>query len=151
MEFRTGKDYPWMCEGCRAAVDQCAEEMAERVSLGDGDMVSGRVLIDLTDDKEAPLMLAGDRGLFCGWGGCECDCSIGFPRMDKEFDVICPVHGGTEEEQQAFYEQGCEKNGHWFPLKREGYCLSCRKAYGQAEPIPWPTSSRLYNHLWSKP
>ena len=136
MEFLTGKDYPHMCAGCRSAIDECAEEVAELVSLGDRDMVSGRVLIDLTEDNEAPSMLAYDRGMFCGDGGnCECDCSIGFPRMDKEFDVICPVHGGTEEEQQAFYEQGCEENGHWFPLKREGYCLSCRKAYGQAEQI----------------
>ena len=118
-----------MCEGCRSAIDQCAEEVADRVALGDGDMVSGRVLIDLTEDNGAPSMLAYDRGLFCGGHECSCDCA------GDKFDVICPAHGGTEEEQQAFYEQGCEENGHWFPLKREGYCLSCRKAYGQAEQI----------------
>ena len=70
MEFLTGKDYPWMCEGCRAAVDECAEAMAERVSWGDGDVESGRLLIDLTEDNEAPLVLAYDRRLFCGGGEC---------------------------------------------------------------------------------
>ena len=134
MEFLTGKDYPWICAECRSAVDQCAEEMAERVALGAEDMVSGRVLIDLAD-REAPMMLAGDRGMFCGWGECECDCSLGFPRLAPELDVLCPVHGGTEEEQQAFHEQECARTGHWFPLKREGYCLSCGQAYGQAEPM----------------
>jgi hypothetical protein len=134
MEFRTGTDYPWMCAECRAAVDECAEEIAERVALGAEDMVSGRVLLDL-GDNEAPSMLAYDRGMFCGWGECECDCSLGFPRLAPELDVLCPVHGGTEEEQQAFYAQECEKNGHHFPYMRDGYCLSCRKAYGQAEQI----------------
>ena len=70
MEFLTGRDYPWLCEGCRAAVDECAEEVAVRVSLGANDMVSGRVLIDLTEDSEAPLVLAYDRRLFCGGGEC---------------------------------------------------------------------------------
>ena len=135
MEFLTGKDYPWMCAECRAAIDECAEEVAERVALGAEDMVSGRVLIDLTEDSEAPLVLAYDRGMFCGWGECECDCSLGFPSLAPELDVLCPVHGGTEEERQAFHEQECARTGHWFPLKREGYCLSCRTAYGQAEPM----------------
>jgi hypothetical protein len=134
MEFLTGKDYPWMCAECRAAVDQCAEEMAERVSWGDGDVESGRLLIDL-GDNEAPMMLAGDRGMFCGWGECECDCSLGFPSLAPELDVLCPVHGGTEDEQQAFHEQECEEKGHHFPYMREGYCLSCRTAYGRAEQI----------------
>ena len=134
MKFYTGKDYPHLCNGCKAAVDQCAEEMAERVSWGDGDIVSGRMLISL-DDNEGPSTLAYDRGLMCGGHECECDCSIGFPLLDNELDVLCPVHGGTEAEQQAFQERLCDKDGHWFPLKREGYCLTCRKAYGQAEPI----------------
>jgi hypothetical protein len=125
MEFLTGKDYPWLCEGCRSAVDQCAEEMAVRVSWSDGDVVSGRLLIDLAD-QEAPMMLVGDRGMFCGGHECGCDC------QGDRLDVLCPVHGGTEEEQQAFYAQECEKNGHHFPYMRDGYCLSCRKAYGQA-------------------
>ena len=120
MEFRTGKDYPWMCEGCRAAVDQCVDA----VEIGPD-----------TDDEEAPLMLAGDMRLLCGGGECDCDCSIGNPSFDNEFDILCRVHGGTEEEQQTFQEQLCVKDGHWFPLNRLGYCLTCRKVKGQAEPM----------------
>ena len=73
MKFLTGKDYPWMCERCQSAIDECAEEVAERVALGAEDMVSGRVLIDLTDDNEAPSTLAYDRRLFCGGGECEAE------------------------------------------------------------------------------
>jgi len=128
MDFLTGKDYPHICEQCKVAVDQCAEEIEARMSLGDEDMVSGRVLLAF-DDNEAPSTLAYDRGLFCDGGECNCDCSIGFPDLDNELDVFCPVHGGTEEEQQAASEELCKQDGHWFPLKREGYCLSCRKVY----------------------
>jgi len=134
MKFYTGKDYPHLCNGCKAAVDECVKDIEARMSLGDEDMVSGRVLLRF-DDNEAPHMLAYDRGLMCGGHECECDCSIGFPLLDKSLDLFCLAHGGTEEEQQAASEELCEKNGHQFPLKREGYCLTCRKAYGQAEPL----------------
>jgi len=120
MKFYTGKDYPHMCEKCRSMIDQCVE----LVTMGPD-----------TDDNEAPLMFAADHKLLCGGGTCECDCSIGFPKLDKEYDVLCPAHGGTEDEKQAFYEQMCEREGHWFPRAYEGYCLSCRNAYGQAQPI----------------
>lgn len=65
----TGKDYPSLCRQCQAMVDQCAEEIEVRMSLGDEDMVSGRVRLEF-DDDEAPHLLAYDRGLFCG--GHEC-------------------------------------------------------------------------------
>tara|TARA_Y100000310_G_C20215396_1_gene593293 strand:- start:101 stop:517 length:417 start_codon:yes stop_codon:yes gene_type:complete len=124
------------CNECKVAVDQCAEEIEVRISLGDADIVSGRVLIAL-DDNEAPDMLAYDRGLFCGEGGrkCDCDCSIGFPDMDKSlYDVFCCVHGGTEAEQQVASEELCKQGGHLFPLDevggyREGECGECGKAY----------------------
>jgi len=128
-EFRTGKDYPWLCEGCRAVIDQCAYELETLGGLGDRAIESGRLLISL-DDDEAPSDWAYDRGLFCGGHECSCDCSIGFPLLDKELDVFCRAHGGTEEEQQSASEQLCEKNGHWFPHMRDGYCLACRKVYG---------------------
>ena len=119
-QFYTGKDYPYLCNGCKATVDQCVE----LIQMGED-----------TDDNEAPLMFAGDHRLMCGGHACECDCSIGFPLMDNTMDILCEVHGGTEEEKQTFMESLCDKHGHWFPLKREGHCLTCRKAYGQAEPI----------------
>jgi hypothetical protein len=128
MEFYTGKDYPRLCDRCKSGIDECAEEIEARISLGDEDMVSGRVRLEF-DDSEAPSMLAYDRGLFCGGHECACDCSIGFPDFDNSLDVFCPVHGGTEVEQQAASEELCKQGGHWFPLKREGYCLTCRKVY----------------------
>ena len=137
MEFYTGKDYPHLCERCKAGIDECAEEITVRMSLGDADMVSGRVLLGF-DDNEAPSLLAYDRGLFCGGHECECDCSIGFPEYDDENDLLCRVHGGTKEEQQAFNERLCERDGHWFPswtarLNREGVCLICVKVYGRSD------------------
>ncbi len=54
MEFLTGKDYPWVCEKCRAAIDAAA-------LLFEGDQED-------TDDNEAPLMYAGDHGMLCGDG-----------------------------------------------------------------------------------
>ena len=66
----TGKDYPSLCRQCQAMVDQGAEEIEGRMSLGDEDMVSGRVLLEF-DDSEAPSTLAYDRGLFCGGHECE--------------------------------------------------------------------------------
>jgi len=96
MEFLTGRDYPWMCAGCRSAVDQCAEEIAERVALGANDMVSGRVMIDLTDDNEAPSTLAYDRGMFCGWGECE---SVGAENQMIGTYPVCDTHKGTLEDR----------------------------------------------------
>ena len=120
MQFYTGKDYPHLCNGCKAMVDQCVD----LVQMGAD-----------TDDNEAPIMFAYDHALMCGGRECECDCSIGHPLLDNHDDILCPVHGGTEAEQQAFMEQECNENGHWFPYMRDGYCLVCRKAYGQTEQI----------------
>ena len=138
MQFYTGKDYPHLCNGCKAMVDQCVEEIEERMALGDEDMVSGRVRLAF-DDNEAPIMFAYDHKLMCGGHECECDCSIGFPLTDKHYDIVCRVHGGTAKEQQAFYEQECNENGHWFPawtarLQRDGLCALCLNAYGRYEP-----------------
>ena len=139
IEYKTGKDYPLLCRQCQAMVDQCAEEIEVHMSLGDEDMVSGRVRLEF-DDDEAPCTLAYDRGLFCGGHECECTCSAGFPDYDKSDDILCNVHGGTEAEKQEFLESLCEKTGHYFPswtarLNRTGVCLICLGAYGQAEPI----------------
>ena len=139
MDFYTGKDYPRLCDGCKATIDRCVEEIEERIALGDEDMVSGRVRLAF-DDNEAPSTLAYDRGLFCGGHECECDCSIGFPLMDNELDILCPAHGGTEEEKQELRESLCEKDGHWFPtwtarLERDGACMLCLKAYGRYESL----------------
>ena len=120
MKFYAGNDYPHLCNGCKAMVDQCVD----MVQMGAD-----------TDDEEAPIMFAYDHKLMCGGYECECDCSIGFPKLDNSFDVFCTAHGGTDEEQQAASEELCRQGGHWFPLKREGHCLTCRKAYGQAEPM----------------
>ena len=123
MKFYTGKDYPHLCNGCKAIIDQCVD----MVQMGAD-----------TDDNEAPSLLAYDRGLFCGGHECECDCSIGFPEYDDENDILCRVHGGTKEEQQAFNERLCEELGHWFPswtarLNREWVCLICEKVYGRSD------------------
>jgi ribosomal protein S27AE len=85
MKFYAGTDYPWLCGKCRVAVDQCVEEIEARVALGDEDLVSGRVIIDLTDN-EAPIELAGDRRMLCDGGECNCDCSIGYPSMDTSME-----------------------------------------------------------------
>jgi len=61
MEYLTGKDYPWLCSRCRAAIDG----VVELVEMGPD-----------SDDNEAPLMSVGDLNLFCG--GREC--------WDTEFD-----------------------------------------------------------------
>jgi len=75
MKFYTGKDYPWLCNGCKAVVDECVEEIEARMSLGHADMVSGRVRLAF-DDNEAPHMLAYDRGLFCGGHECESEVTV---------------------------------------------------------------------------
>jgi hypothetical protein len=56
MKFLTGKDYPWLCESCRATLDIVAQ------ALLDGYYE--------TDDVEAPAMMMGDRRLFCGGDHC---------------------------------------------------------------------------------
>jgi hypothetical protein len=53
----TGADYPWLCTGCRLAVDQCA------AAVPDGED---------TDDPEAACNLAYDLRMFCGPGGMRC-------------------------------------------------------------------------------
>lgn len=56
-EFLLGKDYPRLCEPCRAAVDEAAFLLK---ALGP----------DTEEDPEAPLLQAGDLKLLCG--GCYC-------------------------------------------------------------------------------
>ena len=70
MTFYAGKDYSDICEKCQTAVDGCVEEIEQRIAWGNEDMVSGRVLLAF-DDKEAPHMLAYDRGLLCDNGICK--------------------------------------------------------------------------------
>ena len=123
--FYMGKDYPHLCDGCKATIDQCVELVQTGAD---------------TDDNEAPLMFAYDHKLMCGGHECECDCSIGFPLMDNELDILCPAHGGTEQEQQGLRESLCEKDGHWFPawtarLERDGACMLCLKAHGRYQPL----------------
>jgi hypothetical protein len=125
MEFYTGKDYPHLCSKCQQTIDDCVA----LVHIGAD-----------TDDNEAPIMFAYDHKLMCGGHECECDCSIGFPLLDNHYDLLCRVHGGTEQEQQAFNEQECKELGHWFPawttrLERDGLCLMCNKVYGQYVPV----------------
>lgn len=55
-KFLTGKDYPHLCSGCRATIDQIAMMLAE---AGPD-----------TDDPEAPIMWVYDHRLYCG--GHEC-------------------------------------------------------------------------------
>ena len=57
MEFLTGKDYPYLCDTCRAAIDSVADAYI------DG-------LMEDTDDEEAPCMYVYDHGMYCG--GHEC-------------------------------------------------------------------------------
>ena len=66
MEFKTGKDYPHLCERCKAGIDECAEEITVRMSLGVGGIA--RLAFK---DSEAPVMLAYDRGLLCDNGICK--------------------------------------------------------------------------------
>mgnify|MGYP003152029269 CR=1 FL=1 len=121
IRFYTGKDYPDLCNKCRTTIDKCVD----LVHMGAD-----------TDDKEAPAMYAYDNKLFCGGHDCECDCSIGNPSFDNEFDLLCRVHGGTKEEQQSFYDKLCKTEGHYFPQwtateQRDGVCLQCFNAYGR--------------------
>ena len=66
------------------------------MALGAEDMVSGRVLIDLTDDNGAPSTLAYDRGLFCGGGECE---SVGAENQMTGTYPVCDTHKGTLEDR----------------------------------------------------
>ena len=125
MKFYTGKDYPHLCVGCQATVDQCVE----LVEIGPD-----------TDDNEAPLMLAGDHMMLCGKRECSCTCSIGYPKIpyDDEDKILCESHGGTEAEKQEARERLCDRNGHWFPHwtareKRDWVCLSCASVLGRVE------------------
>ena len=55
VKFYTGKDYPELCDRCRATIDKCVT----LVKFGED-----------TDDNEAPAMFAYDHNLMCG--GYEC-------------------------------------------------------------------------------
>ena len=57
MEFLTGKDYPWVCEKCCAAIDAAA-------LLFNGDQPD-------TDDEEAPAMYVYDHKMYCGGHSCK--------------------------------------------------------------------------------
>jgi len=57
MQFLCGKDYPWLCDSCKATLDSLAQLFKEDM-LGD------------TDDEEAPAMHMYDTALYCG--GHEC-------------------------------------------------------------------------------
>lgn len=56
MKLKTGKDYPNLCEVCQGAIS----DMHMYLSEGGPDV----------GDDEAPLMLAGDRGMMCGGSIC---------------------------------------------------------------------------------
>jgi len=58
MEFLTGKDYPHLCDHCRAAIDDIA------AVYKDG-------LMEDTDDEEAPCMYVYDHRMYCGGGQCD--------------------------------------------------------------------------------
>lgn len=53
----TGKDYPHLCETCRATID----DVASLVFDGDGPD---------TDNEEAPCDYVYDHGMFCGGHTC---------------------------------------------------------------------------------
>ena len=67
MKFLTGKDYPWLCEKCKDAVDTSAIYLRE----GGAD----------TDDPEAPLMFAADHNWLCS--GRECCSGIDEEKQQK--------------------------------------------------------------------
>ena len=48
----TGKDYPYLCEDCRAAITAMAEVLTDFGPDG--------------DDEEAAAMAVYDQGLYCG-------------------------------------------------------------------------------------
>ncbi len=57
MKFLTGKDYPWVCLVCQAAIDSAA-------MLFTGDQED-------TDDEEAPAMFVYDHHWYCGGDHCK--------------------------------------------------------------------------------
>jgi len=54
----TSKDYPWLCNNCKAVLDQLV-----------GVFQDG--LMEDTDDIEAPVMKMYDDGMYCGGDHCE--------------------------------------------------------------------------------
>lgn len=58
MEYLTGKDYPHLCERCRAAIDDIA------AMFNEGEMADD-------DDEEAPCMYVYDHRMYCGGGQCD--------------------------------------------------------------------------------
>ena len=57
MDYLTGKEYSWLCDKCKTAIDDIAHQFNEG-------------LMPDSDDPEAPAMFVYDRGLYCG--GKEC-------------------------------------------------------------------------------
>jgi hypothetical protein len=53
----TGKDYPYLCEQCQAAIDDMA-------------MLYGEDLMEDTDNEEAACDAVYDQGMFCGGHTC---------------------------------------------------------------------------------
>ncbi len=52
MNYLAGKDYPWLCDQCKSAINNAA-----LVSSTDE---------QYTDDPEGPAMFVYDNGLYCG-------------------------------------------------------------------------------------
>ena len=58
IEYLTGKDYPWLCDSCRATITSLASEMDNMDDL-------------YTSDEEGPCNIAYDNGMFCEGHRCK--------------------------------------------------------------------------------
>jgi len=58
MGYLTGKDYPWLCEECRATVDSVVELVEEYSD-------------EYSSDDEAPCNFVYDHAMFCGGRECK--------------------------------------------------------------------------------
>jgi len=92
----TGRDYPHLCSVCQAIVTQCVELVQEGPD---------------TEDPEAPLLLAGDRGLLCGGNTC------GDKQEPTHTCALCLYETDPEDGFTAYYPefeahicQECEKH-----------------------------------------
>tara|TARA_R100001015_G_C4615050_1_gene171009 strand:+ start:501 stop:728 length:228 start_codon:yes stop_codon:yes gene_type:complete len=60
IEYLTGKDYPWLCDKCREAIDTAYD-----LIIMTGSVEINHIFSEYIGDNEGPCMLAYDKGLLC--------------------------------------------------------------------------------------
>lgn len=117
MQYLTGKDYPWLCDACKAVVSEIA------ALYNDGEMPD-------TDDEEAPINEAYDRGMLCQGHTCansmkHFDDLVEIFNMNQLWQAMQdagiapdqPPKGATDTEMMSI---------PWSPEIEQAVCPECR-------------------------